>query len=352
MTSQDTDQPNSPDLYIPDLCRVRAVFLLLVTTELVVLLFALVRADHQWIDWDFFGLASLFSQWTVLTSAALICSLRTWLAKLPVARITLVVMAIIELDVLFFSLFATSLLQWSAWHFTWHWRAIGHNLVIALIVSGTVLRYFYLQFQWRRQKQAELSARLTALQARIHPHFLFNSMNTIASLIATRPEQAEDVVLDLSELFRASLRTQDRLISLDEEIALCRRYLHIEQLRLAERLEVQWALTPDIGHQAIPPLTLQPLLENAIYHGIQPRPNGGRIRIETQRQGNAVYILVHNPLPPPGQRSHQGNRIALDNIRARLATLFGEQAVLKTSRPNDEFTVTIRLPWRPLNTTT
>ena len=351
MITQDTDRPKAPDLYIPDLCRVRAVFLLLVTTELVVLLFALIRGDNRWIDWDFFGLASLFSQWAVLTCAALICSLRSWLARLSVPQVTLAVMFIIQLDVLLFSLFANGLLQWSAWHFAWNWRAIGHNLLIALIVSGIVLRYFFLQFQWRRQKQAELSARLTALQARIHPHFLFNSMNTIASLIATRPEQAEDVVLDLSELFRASLRTQERLIPLDEEIALCRRYLHIEQLRLAERLSVEWSLAPGIGHQAIPPLTLQPLLENAIYHGIQPRPDGGRIRIETQHQGNAVYILVHNPLPTAGQRSSSGNRIALDNIRARLATLFGEQAVLKTSRPNDEFTVTIRLPWRPLNKT-
>ena len=336
------------DFYVPDLCRVRAVLLLVISTELVTLLFALVRSGPQWLDWDFFSLSSLLALWVVLTSAALICRLRRWLARLSVARATLLLLALIELDVLACSMLAQTALHWPISPLPWQWLTISRNLAVGLIIAAILLRYFYLQYHWQRQKQSELDARLSALQARIHPHFLFNSMNTIASLISVHPEQAEDAVLDLSELFRASLRTQQRLISLDEELALCRRYLHIEKLRLADRLTVEWQLDPGLGNQSIPPLTLQPLLENAVYHGIQPLTEGGCIRIQSQRQGNTVYILVHNPLPTDRTRKHQGNSMALDNIRARLVTLFGERAVLKTSRPDEGFTVTLRIPWRPL----
>lgn len=335
------------DFFVPDLCRVRAVFMLLITSELMVLLLAVIRADTGWIDWNYFGLLSLFVQWTVLTSAAIICALRPRIRHLGVGRASALITLIVMADVLVFSLFASQVLsppdQGPAWH------GIGRNLLLAAIITLMVLRYFYLQHQWQRQRQAEMQARLTALQARIHPHFLFNSMNTIASLIATRPEQAEEAVLDLSELFRASLRTQNRLIPLAEELALCRRYLMIEGLRLGTRLQVEWAVADDLGHQAVPPLTLQPLVENAIYHGIQPRPAGGTIRIEGYRKDNLVYLMVQNPRPEADQHNHEGNRMALDNIQARLRALFGEAAVLKHSQQGSTYTVTLRLPWQPVN---
>ena len=345
----DPEQSPANGFYLPDLCRVRAVLLLLITTELVTLLFALVRAGNDWIDWRFFGLSSLFAQWVVLSAAALICALGRRLRQLDETRVTLVLLAVIAVDVLACSLFAQFFLDPGHWREGVQWLPLLRNLAIGLIVSIIVLRYFYLQHHWDLQKQAEADARVAALQARIHPHFLFNSMNTIASLILSRPTQAEDAVLDLSELFRASLRTQDRLISLDEELALCRRYLSIEQLRLAERLALDWDLDPATARQAIPPLTLQPLLENAVYHGIQPRPEGGCIHIQTRRQGNWVYVMIRNPLPTPETDRHQGNRMALANIRARLATLFQGEAILKQSRPDAGYTVTLRLPWRPLS---
>jgi two-component system sensor histidine kinase AlgZ len=332
----------SGDFYIPDLCRVRAVFMLVVTGELLALVLAVVQADERWIEWHYFGLLSLFVQWTLLTSAAAICLLRRWLARQSTPLATATVVAIVLLDVLSFSLFADSVLnpvQTEA-----PTQATAKNLLLSLLITLMVLRYFYLQFQWQQQQEAEMQARLTALQARIHPHFLFNSMNTIASLISVNPERAEDAVLDLSELFRASLRADDRLIPLSAELDLCRRYLAIEQLRLGDRLSLDWQVAEGLDQQAIPPLTLQPLVENAIYHGIQPRPEGGTVRIEIYGKSAFVYLMVQNPRPTEDQSTHEGNRMALANIQSRLQALFGEAAVLKHSQQNDIYTVTMRLP--------
>ncbi|WP_190294975.1 sensor histidine kinase [Marinobacter sp. R17] len=337
------------DFFVPDLCRVRAVFLLVMTSELIVLLMSILHATHGWIDWHYFGLVSLFVQWTVLTSSALICSLRRWLQHFRTPQVVLIISAVVLLDVAAFTFAADGILSAETLPLPSH--MLGRNLLAALIITLMVLRYFYLQNQWQQQKQAEMQSRMAALQARIHPHFLFNSMNTIASLIATRPTQAEDAVLDLSELFRASLRTQDRLIPLGEELTLSQRYLAIEGLRLGERLTVDWDLDDELARQAIPPLTLQPLVENAIYHGIQPRPEGGTVRIHTYRKRHSVYIEVQNPERPSDsdQARHRGNQVALANIRARLDALFDEQAVLKHSVHDGRYTVTLRLPWRTIS---
>lgn len=334
------------ETFIPDLCRVRAVFLLLITTELVAILFALVHSTDAWLDWDYLGLISLFSQWTVLTCAALVCLLRRLFRKLSTAATTLAVLALVLVDVGFFSLAAAQVLSGGNGI---NALQLSRNLVIAALITLMVLRYFYLQHLWRIQKQAELQSRLSALQARIHPHFLFNSMNSIAALIQSDPARAEDAVLDLSELFRASLRTDDQWISLADELALCRRYLAIESLRLGPRLAQQWQLDPGAERQALPPLTLQPLLENAVYHGIQPRPEGGVVQIESERRGDWVYILIRNPLPPQQAAQHEGNRVALANIEARLQMVFEDQAIIKASRHEGWYTVTLRLPWRRYN---
>lgn len=346
-SSAETLASSGQGYFVPDLCRVRSVFMLVITSELLVLLLAVAHARTGWIDWNYFGLVSLFAQWTVLTSAALICLLRPWLSRLDTAAASIAIVLVVTADVLVFSVFATSLVYPEA--AANRWQTIGKNMLIAAIITLMVLRYFYLQHQWQRQRQAEMQSRLTALQARIHPHFLFNSMNTIASLISSRPEQAEDAVLDLSELFRASLKTSDRLVPLEEELNLCKRYLALEQLRLGPRLRVVWRLDPALNHQAIPPLTLQPLVENAIYHGIQPQPKGGEIVIESQRSGHYVYLLVQNPRPPDRGPKHQGNQMALDNTLDRIQALFGETAVLKHSQQGDRYTVTLRLPWQTVS---
>jgi two-component system sensor histidine kinase AlgZ len=287
-------------------------------------------------------LLSLFVQWTLLTSVAMICPLRPRLAKLSVASATFAIVVLVLADVFAFSLFADRVLNPGPGAPQWH--NIAKKMLLAMLTTLIVLRYFYLQHQWQQQQEAELQARLSSLQSRIQPHFLFNSMNTIASLIASDPQRAEDAVLDLSELFRASLSTSEQLIPLQRELELCQRYLDIEALRLGDRLQLQWHIADGLQNQAIPPLTLQPLVENAIYHGIQPRAQGGIVRVEAQASGDFVYLLVQNPKPEPGHSGHHGNRMALNNIQARIQALFGDRAVLKNSHQGDIYTVTLRLP--------
>ncbi len=332
------------DFFLPDLCKVQAVFLLLIVTELVALLFALSHPSTELLDWNYLGLISLFGHWTVLTSAAVLCISRPTLAKISINLAATLSFIIILAITLLYSLIADHFLRpQSGTHIDSQF--IFRNLVISTIIGGITLRYFYLQHQWRKQKQAELKARLEALQARIRPHFLFNSMNTIASLIASNPSVAEEAVLDLSELFRATLNNKKMLIPLREELALCKRYLHIEGLRLSGRMTVDWKLSHFDGSALIPPLSLQPLVENAIYHGIQPLTEGGVITIESYRKKNIIYILISNPFNEGSSEAHhKGNKIALDNIRSRFEVIFDHQAVMKTSQIDGKFTVTLRFP--------
>ncbi len=332
------------DFFLPDLCKVQAVFILLIVTELVALLFALAHPSKELLEWNYLGLISLFGHWAVLTSAAILCVSRRQLAKLSTNKAATLSFVIILCVTLTYSLIADHFLRPQSGAEI-DARFIFRNLVISAIIGGITLRYFYLQHQWQQQKQAELRARLEALQARIRPHFLFNSMNTIASLIATNPESAEEAVLDLSELFRATLNNKKMLIPLKDELELCKRYLHIEGLRLGSRMSVEWRLSSYDGSVLIPPLSLQPLVENAIYHGIQPRTEGGVITIESYRKKNTVYILISNPFDEVTSGSHQqGNKIALDNIRSRFEAIYQQQAVMKTSQIDGHFTVTLRFP--------
>ncbi len=338
------NEDSTIDFFLPDLCRVQAVFFLLIVTELIALLFTLGHPSTELVDWNYLGLISLFSHWTVLTTAAVLCVSRPRLAKRNLNQAATLCFLIILTITLIYSLVADHFLRPQSSEGV-DTLFILRNLVISAIIGGITLRYFYLQYQWQKQKQAELHARLEALQARIRPHFLFNSMNTIASLIASNPEVAEEAVLDLSELFRATLNNKKMLIPLKEEFELCKRYLHIEGLRLGGRMSVNWKLAHYDGAVLIPPLSLQPLVENAIYHGLQPRTEGGVITIESYRKKNTVYILISNPFDEATSGAHQqGNKIALENIRSRFEAIFNQQAVMKTSQIDGIFTVTLRFP--------
>ncbi len=338
-------QLKEDNFFVPDLCQVNSVLFVLILTQLLAFILSLVTANQTLIDWEYLGLLSFFCQSIALSCAAIICWTRNSIRKQRLSVVIMYFMGVI--------LGVTGLYSWLSSELLF--PSIGmnislfifKNILISGIIGALVLRYFYLQFQWREQKQAELRARIEALQARIKPHFLFNSMNTIASLISIDPQRAEDAVLDLSTLFRATLNNQMMLIPLEDELALCRRYLNIEALRLGDRLNIDWQL--DLGLNTnetqlkIPPLTLQPLVENAIYHGIQPRTEGGTITIKSHCHHETIYILISNPFDSSLQK-HQGNHIALDNIRSRLSALFGPTAVLKTSQLDGIYTVTLRIP--------
>ncbi len=337
------EQTAASQTFIPDLCQLQSVLLMLILTQLFALIVSLVIGGEYLLDWANLGLLSVYCHVIVLSCGAVICASRKRLAELS-ARNSALLSLLLIIGTSYAVSRGSALLMGD--HFVgdeglFVWRTV----LVSSLLGMLLLRYFYLQFQWREQKQAELRSRLEALQARIRPHFLFNSMNAIASLITVDPERAEEAVLDLSSLFRATLKTREMLISLDEELALCRRYLNIEALRLGKRLAVEWEVESTVGSSLIPPLTLQPLLENAIYHGIQPLTHGGTIRIECYRRKETNYVLITNPYEPTSQHSH-GNQMALDNIRHRFLALFGEAAILKTSRQDKQYTVTLRFPVR------
>ncbi len=205
-----------------------------------------------------------------------------------------------------------------------------------------LLLYFHLRS--KALSPAVTEARLQALQARIRPHFLFNSLNAVLSLVRSDPPRAEKALEDLSELFRALMRENRDLTPLRNEVELTRAYLGLEQLRLGGRLNVAWHIDKMPTEALIPPLVIQPLVENAIYHGIEPNREPGEISLNIYRSGDTVHIVIRNPYPENGSR-HAGNKLALTNIRERLALHFDLDATLKSGLMGAVYQVHISLPY-------
>ena len=218
------------------------------------------------------------------------------------------------------------------------------NLLISSIVCAVSLRYFYVQHQWKSNIQTEARSRIQALQARIRPHFLFNSMNTIASLTVSDPHKAEQAVLDLADLFRASLGQQDR-IPLQAELNFIRRYIDIEALRLGERLNIEFNLQDNLSlNTLVPALIIQPLVENAIYHGIEPLTAGGTVKIAVASTARELIISVTNPIPQERDPQRSGNKMAQDNIRQRLQLAYGGQSKMVISATEHDYTASFNIP--------
>ncbi|HIG42080.1 MAG: histidine kinase [bacterium] len=334
------------DFFLPDLCQAQSIIFLVLVTELLVLVLVLANSSLVDFDWVELGLTSLFVQWIVLLSAGILCNLRPILMNMTVAAATATGYVLILSLTLIFSILAVWLTE--SEFAEWRIEEIGmisRNLIVAAVMTGIAFRYFFLTHQLRRQEQAELNSRIQALQSRIRPHFLFNSMNIIASLISIDPKTAEEVVEDLSVLFRASLNdSSNKPVTLSEELELCEKYVHIESLRLDDRLQVEWKIAVDPEKVRIPMLTLQPLLENAIYHGIQPRLEGGVVTVTIIEHDDNLLITITNPLPV-GDISHErGNRMALDNIRSRLDAIYGEESSLTNESGETEFKTKISYP--------
>jgi two-component system sensor histidine kinase AlgZ len=226
-----------------------------------------------------------------------------------------------------------------------HWRFVLPNILIATVVGALALRYFYVSQQWRRSVELEARARIHALQARIRPHFLFNSMNTIAALTRSNPAQAEEAIEDLADLFRVSLNDARAQITLEEEVEIARTYQRIEQLRLGDRLQVRWNVADLPPRSIVPSLLLQPLLENAIGHGIEPLPQGGIVDVRGRLDGATIVLEVTNPTPGRTQSpSRRGNRMALENIRQRMELAFPGRAAVQVDDAEGRYTVRLRFP--------
>jgi two-component system, LytTR family, sensor histidine kinase AlgZ len=223
------------------------------------------------------------------------------------------------------------------------WRELAWNLGCAALMAGAVAWYFNLRN--RAFSPAISEARLQALQARIRPHFLFNTLNAVLSLIRKDPKRAEGALEDLAELFRTVMADNRQLIALRDEVSLCRQYLNLEQLRLGERLRVDWRLDPSAEDALVPPMVLQPLVENAVYHGIEPGIGPGSIEVSIERRNDRLWLQLTNPYHEDYQH-RQGNRMALANIRERLQLHFDVEASLNTRIANGRYEIGIAMPYR------
>ena len=332
---------------IPDFCRDRSVFFLVIVAEVFVVLLLLADSDRGGFDWIRFAMLTLHVQWVCLASAALLCTFKNWLSGLSQWRAIAAAMAIILAMGLVVTIFGQKIMFGSG---EIRWDAVVRQLAMTALIAALVLRYFYLQQQLVERSRSELSARLQALHSRIRPHFLFNSMNIIASLIPTQPDQAEKAVEDLADLFRASLKESDEQVTLTQEIELCERFMFIEKLRLGDRLKITWDLQADTNKWRVPQLCLQPLLENAVIHGIQGLPNGGEILVKVYESGATLKITIVNPVSDQPRKKSKGNQVALANIENRLQTIYGEQAKIFTRTSEAEFVAIMSLPRkRPQN---
>jgi len=220
---------------------------------------------------------------------------------------------------------------------------VGRMLVLAALFATALLGYFYLLAKAYSPALAE--ARLQALQARIRPHFLFNSLNTVLSLIRRDPKRAERALEDLSDLFRTLMSDARQFVRLADEIALLERYADLEQMRLGDRLRITWEIDAALSDALLPPLVLQPLLENAIYHGVEPGTGPGEVLVRIERRGERVLASIENPYIEE-QHKRAGNRMALDNIRERLLLFFDAEARIRTNAADSRYRVEIEIPYR------
>jgi len=322
---------------LADFRNVGTILRVLVAVNAGALLFALAREPSP---------GRFFAEWTAATAAvepylflvlAVLWIAAPRLAKLPVrtAQAVVVLVTVIagivafETNRLFLPIAQGSVLLWLIW---------------GVIASVLLLAYFELRA--RALSPAIVEARLQALQARIRPHFLFNSINAVLSLVRSDPSRAEIALQDMADLFRVLMRDNRELTPLGDELELCRQYLELEQLRLGERLQIDWNLKSMPADALVPPLVLQPLLENAVYHGIEPSSQPGTVSINVFLTRGEVHAILKNPYRTDGGRHHSGNKMALANVRERLALHFDAEASLTSRVTKEGYEVHIRLPYR------
>ena len=327
--------------------------------ELVALLLSTARAslhNNFWVD---LAASSLFLLWQGLIIAAVLCRSRYWLKRIDGPKayaITLgliLTCALVVAEVIFqIGNFAGAGLDLLSDVFpVTHAGFLLRTFAVAFIVGSLTLRYFHIAGEWRSSVELEAQARIRALQARIRPHFLFNSMNTIASLTRTDPQRAETAIEDLADLFRANLKDARGHISLKDELEIARIYQRIEQLRLGSRLNINWQVDALPMQAQVPCLLLQPLVENAVYHGIEPLPDGGTIEVKGEYDGDFIKISVSNPVVSAESlqqqtRKHNGNGIALDNIRQRLELAWPGRAQVELQQDSNAYKVELYFPYQ------
>lgn len=295
----------------------------------------------------YFGVASLVAQWICLTSLATLYLLRRRLVAFSPPSIARIGLAAVML-----STWGVLLLGWLVFGdlpvlSERGWRTLAlQSTLIALIVGLLGLGAFQAQWRTRQLAVAAEHAKLQALQARIQPHFLFNTLNTGISLLHVKPDLAEQLLLDLSDLFRAALSSRETL-PLDEDLALARRYLEIEQLRLGDRLRLSWEVLDSLPALQVPTLSIQPLAENAIRHGIEPSTTGGEVSIGVTVVDGHLQISVTNTLPPASAHVSPGHQVGLSSVRARIHAATQGRGQVDTRTHDGVYAAIVRLPLNP-----
>ncbi|TDK27520.1 sensor histidine kinase [Luteimonas aestuarii] len=343
-----TDRASAPPPLRPldTLWEARMVFRIVLAGEAVALLLALapgVEGDRL----AYFGIASFAAQWVSLMTLGMLFLLRRCLVTLgPIA------IAQVALAALLASTWCVSGLAWLLLHDLWPapaggWMRLTLQMTgIAAIVGLLALAAFQNHWSVRQLAVHAKQSQLEALQARIRPHFLFNTINTGIALVRSRPDQAERLLLDLSDLFRAAL-AGPAAVTLAEELSLARRYLEIESLRFGNRLAVHWEVPPQTDgllQVRLPSLSIQPLVENAIKHGIEPHVGGGAITVSAHAEANATVVTVRNSLHAGDPAGSAGHQIGLSAVKARIEAFTGGAGSVDTQASDHEFIATLRLP--------
>jgi two-component system, LytTR family, sensor histidine kinase AlgZ len=325
-----------PDL-LPDFRNLGVMARVLLTINAAALVLALASVSDITQGFDRFVRSAVFVEPLVLASLIVLYALSSWLSRLPyLAGCVAVVALVIGLS--------------GAQHLAMQRvtsespDALGRTLVLTAVSVTLLLGYFRLLT--KAYSPALTEARLQALQARIRPHFLFNSLNAVLSLIRRDPRRAERSLEDLADLFRTLMADPRQFVTLADEIALLERYADLEQLRLGERLRITWELDAAPSDALLPPLVLQPLLENAVYHGVEPALGPSEVLVRIERRGDRVLARIENAYVE-GERQRTGNRMALDNISERLALFFDAEARIDTSTKANRYRVEIEIPYRP-----
>jgi two-component system, LytTR family, sensor histidine kinase AlgZ len=294
--------------------------------------------------WVYFGLSSLFIQWVLLLTLG-----SMYLLKTMISRCSVNILSWLSLVLLVLSTWAVCGICWYVYHRISPATNIGGlNFILqctAIAITIGLLGLIALQHHWHGHQLAiaNKQAELDMLQARIQPHFLFNTLNTGAALVHQHPAQAEQLLLDLSELFRAAL-SQEKLISLENELALARSYLEIEALRFGKRLQIHWRLPAPVPDIVLPTLSIQPLVENAVRHGVEPSETGGDIEINVEQIDGNVLVIVSNSLPHSNNSVKQGHHIGLASTRERIENYSDGKGHLSTEIKNGRYVATISLP--------
>ena len=332
--------------YLPDFCAPGTILVILLVAELVAIVLTLASSAPGAFLTEL-SKVSMYLLWLALLGTALMCRIRPWAEQQGNTQAFVVCFVLLEVVCLVLAevTYQTTVRFGEAVIIDdTHAGFLLRTFAISSIVIALAMRYLYVASEWRRSIVLEAEARISALQALIRPHFLFNSMNTIASLTRSDPKLAEEAVEDLAGLLRANLNATNNRTTLEEEIEVATIYQRIEKLRLGDRLTVRWDVG-DLPLQALmPSLTIQPLLENAIYHGIEMLPDGGVVDVCGTRVDDDLRIDIRNPTPPGHSRRQGGNQMAMSNIRQRFELAYGNRGHVEIRETENAYNVQLQFP--------